>query len=244
MNCANCGHAAPERGKFCPECGRALAHGDVEVLTWMQLPRLEVDVLCDDAAAAHSRAHAALETGAKSTTPQSLFIGPFILGVAHRLSSAWDESIATLEEALHGATSGTNRMFEGYVRAELVKALLGRGELDRAEQEAHAALEVSHTQHCRYDEVRANLALARTQLRRADAPALARAEQALVRAQQLIDETDAQAHQPEVHECRAHLARRRGDAPAARRETEEARRLYADMGATPQAERLARELGA
>ena len=25
MNCATCGHASPERAKFCPECGGALA---------------------------------------------------------------------------------------------------------------------------------------------------------------------------------------------------------------------------
>ncbi len=39
-----------------------------------------------------------------------------------------------------------------------------------------------------------------------------------------------------------HLARLRGDAPAARREIEEARRCYAEMGATAQTERLAKEL--
>ena len=77
---------------------------------------------------------------------------------------------------------------------------------------------------------------------RAEAAALTRAEQALVRAQELIEETGAQAYQPEVHECRAHLARLRGDAPAAQREIEDARRLYAAMGATAQVERLAKEL--
>jgi hypothetical protein len=201
-----------------------------------------MDVLCDDAAAAHRHARSALETGAKSTTPQSLFSGAFALGVAHRLNAAWDESLAGLEEALRAATSGANRMFEGGVRAELAKALLGRGELDRAEQQAHTAVTVARMQHCRYDEVQANLALAHTQLRRADAAALARAEQALVRAQELIDETGARACQPEVHECRAHLAWLRGDAPAARHEIAEARRLYTEMGSTAQTERLAKEM--
>ena len=221
----------------------ARAHGDVEVLTWMQLPRIEVDVLRDDAAAARSHARSAMETGAKSTTPQSLFIGPFAMGIAHRLDGAWDDSFAMLEEALRWATSGSNRMFVGWVRAERVKTLLGRGELDRAEQEAHSAVTVARTQHCRYDEARANIALAHTQFRRADAAALARAEQALARAQELIDEIGARVFQPEVHECRAHLARLRGDALAARREIEAARRLYAEMGATAQVQRLAKELG-
>lgn len=201
-----------------------------------------VDVQGVDAATARSHARSALETGAKSTTPQSLFVGPCTLGVAHRLDGAWDESIAMLEEALRAATSGTNRMFEGWVRAELVKALLGHGELDRAEQEAHMAVSVAHTQHGRYDEARAHLALAHTQLRRADAAALVRAKQALVRAQERIGESGAQACPPEVHECRAELARLHGDGATARREIEDARRDYAAMGVTVQAERLAREL--
>jgi hypothetical protein len=45
-----------------------------------------------------------------------------------------------------------------------------------------------------------------------------------------------------VHECRAHLARLLGDAPAAQRELDAARRLYAEMGATGQVERLAKEM--
>jgi hypothetical protein len=146
-----------------------------------------------------------------------------------------------LEEALRSATSGNNRMFEGLVRAELAMTLLGRGDLDRAEREARTAIVVAHKQHCRYDEVRAQLALAHTQLRRADTASLAGAEQALARAQALIDETGARVLQPEVYECRARLARLRGDAPAARREIEEARRRYAEMGATAQTERLAKE---
>ena len=147
-----------------------------------------------------------------------------------------------LEEALRGATSGTNRMFEGWVRGELVSALLERGELDRAEREAHTAVTVAQTQHCRYDEARANLALAHVQLRRTGAAALRDAEQALGHAQELIDETNARMFQPDVHECHAQLARLRSDPLAAQREIEQARRLYAAMGATAQAARLMNEV--
>jgi hypothetical protein len=45
-----------------------------------------------------------------------------------------------------------------------------------------------------------------------------------------------------IHAERAELARRCGDAPAARREVEKARRLWAEMGATAQVERLAKEM--
>ena len=221
----------------------ARAYGESEVLTWLQLPRIEVDERRADAVAACDHARRALEMAEKSATPQARMVGLIVLGIAHRLNSQWDESVTVLEEALRAATSGVNRLIEGWVRAELAKALLGRGDLDRAEHEAQTGVTVAHAQHSRCDELRAHLALAHTQLRRADAAALARAEQALVRAQELIDETSAQAYQPEVHECRAHLARLRGDALAAPRELAEARRLYAEMGATAQAERLAKDTG-
>jgi hypothetical protein len=67
---------------------------------------------------------------------------------------------------------------------------------------------------------------------------------ALVRAQELIEEIGARAFEPEVHECRARLARVRGDSGAADGEIEEARRLYAAMGATAQVERLLNEVTA
>jgi class 3 adenylate cyclase/tetratricopeptide (TPR) repeat protein len=233
-------------GKSKEACDRAehLAreYGDIEVRTWMQLPRVEVDVLRGDVSAARAHALEALETGAKATTPQSLWVGPFLMGIVHRLDSAWDDSIVRLEEALGRTMSGGNRMFEGWVRAELALALLGCDQLDRAEEAASAAVEVAHAKHCRPDEVRAQLAFTRTQLRRADGAALARAEQALILAQELIEEICARAFQPEVHECRARLAGMRGDSRAADSEIEEARRLYAAMGATAQVERLLNEV--
>jgi hypothetical protein len=45
-----------------------------------------------------------------------------------------------------------------------------------------------------------------------------------------------------VHECRARLARLHDDARSAHREIDAARRLYDEMGATAQGERLAKEM--
>ena len=220
----------------------ARIHRDSEVHTWLQLPRIELDVNLANAAAAREHARRALEMAEKSATLQARGTALITLGVAHRLNAEWNESIAVLEEAVRVAISGANRMIEGWVRAELADALLGGGELDRAEHEAQAAVTASREHHNRCDEARAHLALARTQLRRADLAALARAEEALVRTQELIDETGVRAYQPEVHECRAHLARLRGDASGAQREFEAAQRLYAEMGAPAQVERLAKEM--
>lgn len=222
----------------------AREHGDIEVRTWMQLPAMEVDVVRGDVHAVRGRALAALETGAKASTPQSLWVGPFLMGIAHRLEGTWDDAIARLEDALGRAMTGGNRMFVGWVRVELALALLGDDQLDRAEEEARAAIEVTHAMHCRPDEVRAHLALAHTQLRRADGAALARAEQALLRAQELVEEIGARAFRPELHECRARLARVRGDTRAADDEIAAARRLYAAMGATARVQRSSAEIPA
>ncbi|MCZ6887941.1 MAG: AAA family ATPase [Gammaproteobacteria bacterium] len=217
----------------------ARAHGDYEVGTWLQLARIEADVCRADTGAARDHARSAVETGAKATTDQSRFVGLLTPGISHRLDRDWDKSEAVLEEAVLAIALGYNRMFEGWVRAELARTLLGRGEVDRAEREAQTAITIAHAQHCRYDEARANLVLVHIELRRGDAAALVRAEEALASAQALIDETGARAHQPEVHECRAAMAQLRGDSAAARSENEAAQRLYTEMGATTQAQRLA-----
>jgi class 3 adenylate cyclase/tetratricopeptide (TPR) repeat protein len=221
----------------------ARTHGDKEILTWVQVgPRIELDVIFANAAAASDHARYAMEVGEKTGSPTARAGALLALGRAHRLNMQWDEAVAVLQELLSVAFSGISRGSEGWARSELAEALLGCGDLDRAEHEAEAAVTVAHTQHSRCFEIRTNLALAHTQLRRADAQALVRIEQALFRAQELIDETGARLYQPEVYECRAHLARLRGDAPAVTHELDAARRLYAEMGAIAQVERLGREM--
>ena len=118
--------------------------------------------------------------------------------------------------------------------------MVGRGDLDRAEQEAQTAIEVGRLQNCRCDEARGSLALVHTLLHR-NSPALDRAEKALDHAQALIDETGGRVYQPDLHECRARIARIRGDEVAARGEIERARRVYSEMGATLQLARLINE---
>jgi class 3 adenylate cyclase/tetratricopeptide (TPR) repeat protein len=218
------------------------ARGENELLTALGRVRVELDSIFAFPAAARDHARGALEAGEKVGTPTARMNGLLALGIAHRLNKQWGEAVAVLQEVVGGATGGIYRFSEGWIRAELAEALLGRGDLDGAEHEAQAAVRAAYAQHARCDEIHANLALAHTQFQRADAQALERVLQALGRAQELIDETGARAWQPEVHECRAQLARLRRDASASRQELDGARRLYAEMGATAQIERLAREI--
>jgi adenylate cyclase len=220
----------------------ARAHGANESLNALEIVRIELDIMLANPTAARDHARWAMEAGEKAGTPTAHMTGLAALGTAHRLNKQWDKAVAVLQEMVSAATGGIYRAREGWFRADLAEALLGRGELVQAEHEAQAAVMVAYVRHARCDELRANLALAHTQLRRADAQTRVRVEQALVRSQELIYETGARAWQPEVHECRAHLARLRGDSEAARHELDAARRLYAEMGTTAQVDRLAGEL--
>ena len=60
----------------------------------------------------------------------------------------------------------------------------------------------------------------------------------------LIESTGARVYMPHVHETRARLAHGAGDEAAFERELRQAQRLFAKMGATGHAERVARELAA
>jgi len=66
---------------------------------------------------------------------------------------------------------------------------------------------------------------------------------ALDAASALAEEMNARSFEPFICEERARLARAAEDSAAFERELREAHRLYAEMGATGHAERLARELG-
>ena len=144
---------------------------------------------------------------------------------------------------MRDAVSGANREFEGWVNAELAHAHLGRGDVELAERTARTAVARAHAQHNRFDEIRGHLALTHTLLRRADSSTLDRAEQSLDQAAELVSTSAAHVYQPEIGKLRAQVSLQRGDKPAARREIEEARRLYQEMGATTQAERLMKEVG-
>jgi class 3 adenylate cyclase/tetratricopeptide (TPR) repeat protein len=210
----------------------AREYEDHEVLTWLQLACIEADIIRADAASARVHAEVAGNASNRSATPQSRQVGYMVLGVMHRLNGAWDEAIEALEDALHEAKTGVNREFEAWSGAELAIALLARGDLDHAEVVAQTAANVARGQNSRCDDVRASLALAHTQIQRGNEAALRRAESVLARAQSLIDENGTAAYQADVHECRANLAKMRGNESEAQREIEHARRLYEEMDAT------------
>ena len=235
------GRIAEGRAAIANVAALARECGDFEIQTWLGLPNSEMAVACADAAAARAYVDISRVSGERSATPQSRMISVITQGVALRLEGRWDAAVAASSEAVELALAGANREFEGWVRAELSLALLGKHDIDGAEQQAQAAADVARSQGSRFDEIRGHLAFIRTQLKRGGVQAFARADLALERAQALTDEFEINVYLPELHECRARLALARGDAATARRELEQARQCYGKMGATIQLERLAKE---
>ena len=92
-------------------------------------------------------------------------------------------------------------------------------------------------------EVRAQLALARVLRAIEGADGSAGVVAALDRAQALVQSTGARSYEPQIYVERARLAALRADAADAQQRLREAHRLFAAMGATGHAERLAKELG-
>jgi class 3 adenylate cyclase len=117
------------------------------------------------------------------------------------------------------------------------------GDSERAAKTLRETLVDAHGAGATMTELRASLSLARI-LAQTDAGASqAEIEELLGRAQSLIEATGADLFSAQLHAERAELMRGLGHAEAHRRERDEARRLYAAMGAAGHAERLARELG-
>ena len=217
--------------------------GDFEILAWLGLPNAEIAAACADAVSARAHAGIAVAAGERSATPQSRMSGLAAHAAACRLEARWDEAVAASGEAVQAALSGVNLQFEGWVRAELALALLGRGDIDEAEQQAQLAMDAARAHSSRSDEVRGHIALIRVQLRRGGEQAQSRAQLSLDRVQALTAEFELNLYRAELDECRAHLARARGDTEEARLALAQARRGYDDLGATIQVARLDREFG-
>jgi hypothetical protein len=164
------------------------------------------------------------------------------LGMAFLLERDWGQATAAFENALASMHSNAVGLWmETMALDRLAEALLGAGDLAAAEDRARKARELAHTRQARMG-FRPML-LARIVARARGGTARAEVEQLLEESIAYVEETGARAWLPLIHEARAELERAGGDAAAAERELHEAQRLYAEMGATGHAERVARELG-
>jgi hypothetical protein len=160
------------------------------------------------------------------------------------LNGQWPEAIETLTQSLDDMRKRhVNLPDEAWALALLAEAYAGTGSMERARESADQAVDCARQRQVPVWEIHALLARARV-LRMTDGAAGApRIADDLRAAEALITRTEAHAYTPFVHEERAQLARLAGDAATCQRELHAAHQLFATMGATGHAERLAKELG-
>ncbi len=166
------------------------------------------------------------------------------VGVALALDGEWDLAVEQIDLSLRTAReTKTWLTMEAELLAHLAEAQLGSGDPQQAQLTAVEAIETGRRRKTPIWEARAHLTLARVLLSRTGGKVRGEIESALESCLSLVEQTQARVYEPHVYELRAELAHLQGDADTHERELRKAHRLYAEMGATGHAVRLARELG-
>jgi tetratricopeptide (TPR) repeat protein len=164
------------------------------------------------------------------------------LGQSHALNRQWDPAREALEQALRLTTGNTFRQLVPGIQTWLAHVALATGDLERARRDLDAAFEAALRQKLFVPLVHAHVVRARLlRLEGAGADEVARD---LAAAERLAGQVSQSGLVPEVHCERAALHQRNGRVADARRELERARDLYREMGAAPNAERIAAEIEA
>jgi len=162
------------------------------------------------------------------------------LARAHALRGGWQEATRLFEEASAiGNQHGVYLECEGRDLASLAHAYVELGQPGRASEVAQRAVILAQERGSRIQELENVVALARAEVAVGHDDAV---DPLLARAETLIAAMGAVRFRPHLAEIRAERARRRGDATW-QAELTTARHLFAEMGATGHAERLAKELG-
>jgi adenylate cyclase len=190
-----------------------------------------------DAGLARASALRARDTAAQTGTTTGLVLGEHGWGIASSLAGDVREAAAAHARALEQIrASNTVRALESEVLGKLAHALARLGDpLAREESLAAVHLPGSRPESAWLDRARV--------LRILDGLATRREiEDALHEAESLVRERGRRVSLPFVHEERAELALLLGDEATRARELAEARRLFLEMGAPLQAERIGTRL--
>ena len=232
----------------CARRGVELAqqYGPEETRCWAHFFRVYVaDAKGDLGPGALNSARLAAEAAERSGSDHSRGLSHLFLSFAGALDGQWNLAIAEAEEAIRlWRTQRLGGDFAPQMLAAHARALLGAGDARRAAEVSAEAIAVAKQQGQPVRLCEATIAHVRC-LRALDgAGARDAIETLLAEASRLIDQTGAERWRPHVHVERAELHRLAGDTEAATSELTQARRLFAEMGATGHAEQVAKDLGA
>ena len=191
--------------------------------------------LTGDSSAALRAERATLESARRLRHSASQQFSLLAAGIASILEAEWERAIAVLEEAAGVFRSGIASSHLCF--SLLSDAYLGVGDLEASMRAAAEARSFP-------DDTLAALSGARAMARTGDPKYAADIDQSISAASRSIATSGARGLEPLLAETRAEVALQRRDSGAHRAQLSEAQRLYAELGATGHAERLARELEA
>jgi len=227
------------------EHGRQLARdqGDVETVGWSHMWGAWHAYFLGDLDATLGHAQQAVEIAERIGDSFSRAWAWFWLGFARQWRGEWQQAIEAVERSLAIANERrTAADGQGYRLAVLGESLLGIGEAQRAREAFEESIGIARASGHPAVETYASMALARLLMQSGEAGAHAQAGETLARALELTHATDALGFAPMIHVELAELARHAGDKQQRHRELHEAHRLFVEMGAPRQAERLTAEL--
>jgi class 3 adenylate cyclase/tetratricopeptide (TPR) repeat protein len=217
----------------------AQIHGYPEMLTWIHSQQCLGDESRAEPAAVRSHAQAVFDVAEKAGGTLARNTAILTLGQSQLANGQPREAIASLQESLRmiGETRSGSFM-TALAHSRLGEAHLALGDLAMAREHAEEGVEFIRSRALPFY-VDPYLLLARVLLRTDE---IDRAEGVLDELQGVMDETGTRRFLPFLHECRAELAEKRGDANARETELREAHGAFVELGAPRQAERLERQL--
>jgi class 3 adenylate cyclase/tetratricopeptide (TPR) repeat protein len=218
--------------------------GEPEILGWALASWATLEIYAGAFDKALEYAAEALEIAEKLGSPFSQVHALNVMGTAQIHQGLWKDAVESLRGAIdlaHDRHTATE--IQANLLVHLADADRGDGQLELARETIVQALALVEERGARFSDLEGNLVLARILMDADGAAAEAAVTSALDSARDCVEEFGARAYAPMVLEERARLAQLLRDEDARMAHLREAHRLYAEMGATGHAERLARELG-
>ncbi len=183
-----------------------------------------------DSASHHARR--AVELAEEIGVPYFRAVAYAALGHAHWMRGEWDASLEATARALEEARTGrTFQQGEPLMLRLQAEALLGRGDVARAETVAQEAISLARRRGTRYFEGAALLCAAHVGIRSADPAKRERCGALLEDSMIIARETGTVTSEPHIREALADWARCTGDEEGYVRELRKAHRLYTEIGA-------------
>jgi adenylate cyclase len=220
---------------------QARSQGEDEVIVWLGEALTVRARLFGDTEGLVERLSLGVDAARRIGTRSFLGASLSFLGLGHVLNGSWDEGIRALESGLAILRqTQTYLMWAPGILSDLAIARLGRGEGDAARAAADEA--VRRSREGNIVVLQPSTLLVRAHVSNALDGPRSRVEHDLREGLEVVKSIGARAWEPLFHEERARLARRLGDTTTYESELAHAHRLFVENGATPHAERIAREL--